>query len=258
MDNRVKKLYNNPKGTKMIEIRNLRFTVQENGSEKDILKDLNVTFPKEKITCITGHNGSGKSTLIKLIAGILKQSDGDIFCGNKKIDHLSIDERAKLGITLAFQQPVRFKGLTVKDLISLAIKTKEPDKEINLGEVCKFLSIVGLCAKDYINREIDDTLSGGELKRIELAIAIAKGGEVFLFDEPEAGIDLWSFDSLVEIFENLKGKTVIIVSHQKKILDMADYILLLNDDKAVFGKRGEIEVSLARPQCARLGGQKYE
>lgn len=239
----------------MIEIKNLSYKVSENGNEKYIIKDLSVCFPQGKITCITGHNGSGKSTLIKLIMGILQTECGEILFNGQKVNDLASNERAKLGITLAFQQPVRFKGLTVRDLISLAIKAKGEDKEVTVAEVCKYLSMVGLCAKDYIDRELDDTLSGGELKRIELAIAIAKGGEVFLFDEPEAGIDLWSFDGLVEVFKKLSGKTVIIVSHQKKILENADYILLLSEkEQAVFDKRENVILDLKNPQCHRLGG----
>lgn len=239
----------------MIKLQDLSYKVSQ-PEEKFILKDISVEFPKGKITCITGHNGSGKSTLIKLIMGILQPTSGKIFYGDKQIDCLKINERAKMGITIAFQQPVRFKGLTVKDLITLAVKNKEPEKELNLGEICNYLSLVGLCAKDYINRELDDSLSGGELKRIELAISLAKGGEVFLFDEPEAGIDLWSFDSLVDIFKTLKGKTVIIVSHQKKILEIADYILLLNSaEKPIFDKKENLKLEQIKPQCGKLGGQ---
>lgn len=238
----------------MITLKNLSYKIQQ-PEEKTILKNLNIKFPKGKITCITGHNGSGKSTLIKLIMGILKPTSGEILLGDKKISDLAIDKRANMGITIAFQQPVRFKGLTVKDLIALAVKKQQPDKQINLGEVCNYLSMVGLCAKDYVARELDSTLSGGELKRIELAISLAKGGEVFLFDEPEAGIDLWSFDSLVSIFKNLKNKTVIIVSHQKKILEIADYVLLLNSEEAIFDKKENLHLDQIKPQCSKLGGQ---
>lgn len=239
----------------MITLKNLSYKIKQ-PEEKTILSNINLEFPKGKITCITGHNGSGKSTLIKLIMGILQPTAGEIFYGDKKINNLNVDERAKLGITMAFQQPVRFKGLTVKDLIKLAVKNQTFEKEITLGEVCNYLSLVGLCAKDYVDRELDSTLSGGELKRIELAISLAKGGEVFLFDEPEAGIDLWSFESLVEIFKNLKDKTVIIVSHQKKILEIADYVLLLNSSaEAIFKKREDLNLEKINPQCSKLGGK---
>lgn len=236
----------------MIELKNLSYEIEG----KYILKDLNLAFAKNKITCITGHNGSGKSTLIKLLMGILPVSSGKILLNGKEIQDKSITERAKCGITIALQQPVRFKGLTVKDLLSLALKNETNAKEeTTLADACHYLSMVGLCAKDYIDRQLDDTLSGGELKRIELAVAIAKGGEVLLFDEPEAGIDLWSFDSLVQIFKNLKDKTVIIVSHQKKVLENADYILLLNDsENAVFGKKSEVYKELQKPKCGKLGG----
>ncbi len=240
----------------MIELKNLSYTVDENGTQKQILKDLSLAFPKGKITCITGQNGSGKSTLVKLVMGILQPSSGEILLGKKNISDFSIDQRANLGITLAFQQPVRFKGISVRDLIGLALKSQ--NKEASLAEVCKYLSVVGLCAKDYIDRELNDTLSGGELKRIELALALAKGGEVFLFDEPEAGIDLWSFNSLVNIFKSLKGKTVIIVSHQKKLLENADYVLILDENAGfVFGARDEISIEKQK-KCGMLSEVSYE
>lgn len=240
----------------MIELKNLSYLVNENGMQKQILKDLSVVFPKGKITCITGQNGSGKSTLIKLIMGILQPSSGEIFFDKTSINQLSINQRANLGLTLAFQQPVKFKGISVRDLIGLALKSQ--NKEASLAEVCKYLSVVGLCAKDYIDRELNDTLSGGELKRIELALALAKGGEVFLFDEPEAGIDLWSFDSLVNIFKNLKGKTVIIVSHQKKLLEAADYVLLLSENgEAVFGAKDDVSIEQQK-RCGKLDEVSYE
>ena len=160
----------------MIKLKNLSYKVFEGESEKVILINLILSFPKGKITCITGQNGSGKSTLIKILMGILKQTNGQVLFENENIDELSVTERAKLGISLAFQQPVRFKGLTVRDIITLAIKNSAPDKEVTLAEICKYLSMVGLCAKDYVDRQLDDTLSGGELKRIELAVAVAKGG----------------------------------------------------------------------------------
>lgn len=236
----------------MIKLRNVSYKVldKETGREKYIIKDLSLDFPKNRVTIITGHNGSGKSTLIKLIMGVIQPTNGEILFGEKNINSLSVDERANLGITIAFQQPVKFKGLTVRDLLNLASKSST-----NIPDACEFLAKVGLCAKDYIDRELDDRLSGGELKRIELAIALAKGGDVLLFDEPEAGIDLWSFDSLVNIFKKLKNKTVIIVSHQKKLIDNADYILLLNSTKdAVIGKKKDMLPLLNSPKCRKLGG----
>lgn len=236
----------------MIKLENLSYKVsdKETGKEKYILKNLNLEFPKNKVTVITGHNGSGKSTLIKLLMGIISPTSGKILVNGTDITPLQIQERANMGLTIAFQQPVRFKGLTVRDLLNLAIK-----KQGKLADACEYLAKVGLCAKDYIDRELDDRLSGGELKRIELAIALAKGGDILLFDEPEAGIDLWSFDGLVNIFKELKNKTVIIVSHQKKLLDNADYILLLNNNHdAILGTKKEMLENLNKPQCAKLGG----
>lgn len=235
----------------MLELKDVSYKVIDNetGKEKYILKNLNIKFPQNKVTVITGHNGSGKSTLIKLLMGINNPSSGEVLFDGKKLNDLSINERANMGMTIAFQQPVKFKGLTVRDLLNLA--SKEQNK---IPDACEYLAKVGLCAKDYIDRELDDRLSGGELKRIELAIALAKGGEVMLFDEPEAGIDLWSFDSLVNIFKELKNKTVIIVSHQKKLLESADYILLLNSNHAVIGKKQEMLKLLEQPKCRKLGG----
>ena len=239
----------------MIKLKNVCFNVfdKEANSKKIIIDNFNYQFKKGKITVITGHNGSGKSTLIKLIMGINNISSGNIFFGEKDITNMSVSERANLGLTMAFQQPVRFKGLTVKNLLDVASSNSN-----KLADACNYLSKVGLCAKQYINREIDNTLSGGELKRIELALALAKGGEVYLFDEPEAGIDLWSFDELINIFKSLKGKTVIIVSHQKKILEIADEIVLFNGKTVTSGKRDEMLGKLTNLVCDKLSEVKYE
>lgn len=234
----------------MIELKNIFYEVidPEDKTKKSILKDLNVAFPKNKITVITGHNGSGKSTLIKLLMGIVSPTKGEILYNGKVINNLSITDRANLGITMAFQQPVKFKGLTVIDLLNIANK-----KDNNVSLACKYLAQVGLCAKDYINRELDDSLSGGELKRIELAISLCKGGDILLFDEPEAGIDLWSFDNLINLFKKHNDKTVIIVSHQQKILEMADYILLLNSKESQkFGSREQMLSQLNNTKCGVL------
>ena len=240
----------------MIEIKNLSYIVNDSGNlnEKIVLNNLNLSIPQGKITVITGHNGSGKTTLIKLLMGINNPTSGDILFNGVSIKDLSISDRANIGITMAFQQPVRFKGLLVRDLFNIATKS-----ENNIPKACEFLAQVGLCAKDYIDRPLDETLSGGELKRIELAIALAKGGEVFLFDEPEAGIDLWSFDNLVGVFKKLKGKTVIIVSHQKKLIENADYILYFdNNSKVHLGKKKEMLDLISNPQCSRLNGGENE
>ena len=236
----------------MLEVKNVDFVVNDenNETEKVVIKNMTISFPENKITVITGQNGSGKSTLIKLIMGLYKPTKGKIFYNGDDITNLNITQRANLGITTAFQQPIRFKGLTVKNLLDIA-----SEKSNKISDACEYLSKVGLCAKNYINREVDSTLSGGELKRIELALSLAKGGDVFLFDEPEAGIDLWSFDSLIDIFKSLKDKTVIIVSHQDKILKQADYILLLDEDDYKMGEREEIYKTLkTEPVCKRLGG----
>ncbi len=237
----------------MLELKNIRYTVRDEktNQERAVLKDINIKFPEKKLTVITGQNGSGKSTLIKLIMGIISPTSGKIFYNGKDITSLSLNERADLGLTIALQQPVRFKGLTVKNLLDVA-----SEKSNKVSDACEYLSKVGLCAKNYLNRELDSTLSGGELKRIELAISLAKGGELFLFDEPEAGIDLWSFDSLVDLFKALKDKTVIIVSHQEKILEQADYLLLIENDGYKMGTKEEIySILKPEPVCKKLGGQ---
>ena len=232
----------------MLELKNINYSVVDaNQNTIDILKDINLKFDKG-ITVITGQNGSGKSTLIKLIMDINKATSGKVIYRGKDISNLNITERANLGFTLAFQQPIRFKGIRVKDLLDIA-----SSKSNKLSDACEYLSKVGLCAKDYINREIDNTLSGGELKRIELAIALAKGGDVFLFDEPEAGIDLWSFESLIKVFELLKNKIVIIVSHQQKIIESADNVIVINNDGAKQYNSKEAINQIQKMKCGRLG-----
>ena len=210
----------------MLELQNISYRVEVDGEEKYILKDVNLTI-KERFVAITGPNGGGKSTLAKVIAGIITPTEGRILLDGEDITELSITERARRGISFAFQQPVRFKGLTVKDLITLAA-----GKPIGVGEACNFLSEVGLCAKDYIDREVDASLSGGELKRIEIAMIMARGTKLSVFDEPEAGIDLWSFTNLIQVFEHLHEKingSILIISHQERILNIADRIVVLAD-----------------------------
>ena len=245
------KIAYNGENTYMLELKNVCFAVHDDTAEesKRILEDISLDIT-EGITAITGQNGGGKSTLMKLLKGIEQPTSGSILYNGQDITAYTVTERAKLGFTIAFQQPVRFKGITVKKLLSLAA-----GRESSVGTLCEYLSAVGLCAKDYVGREIDGTLSGGELKRIELATAIAKGGEVFLLDEPEAGIDLWSFEELIKAFSAWKGKTVIIVTHQKKILDVADRIVLLNHNRSpVIGYRAEMLPLLqdANGVCERL------
>lgn len=208
----------------MLELRNISFQVSEDEMNKEILKNVNLTID-ERFVAITGPNGGGKSTLAKIIAGILKPTEGQIFLDGEDITECSITERAKKGISFAFQQPVRFKGMTVKDLITFAA-----GKNISTADACLYLSEVGLCAKDYIDREVNASLSGGELKRIEIAMIIARGTKLSVFDEPEAGIDLWSFGNLIQVFEKMHEKingSILIISHQERILNIADKIVVL-------------------------------
>lgn len=212
----------------MLELKDICFQVNDEGKEKEILKDINLKID-DRFVAITGPNGGGKSTLAKVISGIVKPTSGGIFLDGEDITELSITDRAKKGISFAFQQPVRFKGLTVKDLITLA-----KGEKIALNQACSYLSEVGLCAKDYINREVNDSLSGGELKRIEIAMIMARGTKLSLFDEPEAGIDLWSFNNLIKVFEGMHKKingSIIIISHQERILNIADQIVVIANGK---------------------------
>ena len=223
----------------MLELRDLTFSVQENNKEKVIINHLNYKIENNKFTVITGPNGSGKSTLAKLIAGIEKATSGQILYDGQDITNMSITERAKLGIGYAFQQPVRFKGIKVIDLVRLAAGEK-----LSVSGVCEYLSEVGLCARDYINRDIDASLSGGELKRIEIASVLARKTPISVFDEPEAGIDLWSFQNLIKVFENMKLKqesSIVIISHQERILNIADEILLLvNGEIKSYGSKDKM------------------
>ena len=211
----------------MLEIRNLSFAVEEDGRQKEILHDLNLTINDGKFIVITGPNGSGKSTLARLIMGIETPSAGSILLDGEDITALDITERARKGISFAFQQPVRFKGIRVKDLLRIAA-----GKNLSVSAACDYLSEVGLCARDYIDREINSSLSGGELKRIEIATLMARHTRLSVFDEPEAGIDLWSFQNLIRIFEKMrreiKDSSIVIISHQERILNIADEILLLS------------------------------
>ncbi|SHI58014.1 ABC transporter ATP-binding protein [Parasporobacterium paucivorans] len=223
----------------MLELRNLSFGVKDDNDKKEIIKNINFTFDDSKFFVITGPNGGGKSTLARLIAGIEKPTAGQIFFDGIDITDKSITERANLGISFAFQQPVRFKGIKVRDLIRLAARD-----EITIAKACDYLSEVGLCARDYINRDVDASLSGGELKRIEIATVIARGTKLSVFDEPEAGIDLWSFSNLIRIFERMhkeQHNSVIIISHQERILNVADEIIVIREGKIeAHGKKDEI------------------
>ncbi len=220
----------------MLELKNVSY-FRDN---KQILDNISLKIDNSKLVAITGPNGSGKSTLAKIIMGILKPDSGSIFFDGKDITNIGITDRAKLGIGFAFQQPVKFKGLTVRDLIELS-----SGNTINVSEACNYLSDVGLCAKDYLNREVSNSLSGGELKRIEIAMLAAKKSKLTVFDEPEAGIDLWSFNSLISVFEKMHSEisnsSIVIISHQEKILNIADEIILLVDGKVqAVGQKEEI------------------
>ena len=210
----------------MIELNNITYIVEDKGNKKVILDNISIKFEDNCVTAITGQNGSGKSTLTKIIIGIIRPTSGQILYNGTDITNYSIDERVKLGINYAFQQPITFKGLTIKELIDIATK-----QENSIPKACEYLSRVGICAKDYINRDFHKTLSGGEQKRIELALALAQNGNTVIFDEPEAGIDIWSFDRLNKIFE--KNKSYIVVSHQTKFLSSADKIVVMQNGKIV-------------------------
>ena len=239
----------------MLELINVSFKVSGEDGEKEILKNINLKID-DKFVAITGPNGGGKSTLAKVIAGIYPVTEGKILFDGVDITNMSITDRAKLGISFAFQQPVRFKGLTVRDLITLAA-----GKEISVSDACTYLSEVGLCARDYIDREINASLSGGELKRIEIAMIMARGTKLSVFDEPEAGIDLWSFNNLIRVFQKMHEQTngsIMIISHQEKILDIADKIVVVaNGQIKSYGKKEEILPELLKREnsgfsCVKL------
>jgi len=233
----------------MLELKNVTYTVTDPKTNKmrRILDDVSLTID-DGFVAITGPNGSGKSTLAKVIAGIVTPDSGRIYLDGEDITDMNITERSRAGISFAFQQPVRFKGITVKDLISLAAGEK-----ISVAEACKFLSEVGLCAKEYVNREVNESLSGGELKRIEIAMINARGTKLSVFDEPEAGIDLWSFNNLIQVFRNMHERThgtILIISHQERILDIADKIIVVAGGKVTaYGEKSEILPELLNVQA---------
>ena len=224
----------------MLELRNVSFEVPKENGAKEIIRDISLAIEEHKFVVITGPNGGGKSTLAKLIAGIEKPTSGQIFFNGEDITEKSITERANMGISFAFQQPVRFKGIQVLDLIRMAA-----NKNLSAADACEYLSEVGLCAKDYINREVNASLSGGELKRIEIATVLARGTKLSVFDEPEAGIDLWSFQNLIQVFEHMQKKntdgSILIISHQERILNIADEIVVIaNGQISKKGPKDEI------------------
>lgn len=224
----------------MLELKNVSFEVPKEDGAKEIIRDISLAIEEHKFVVITGPNGGGKSTLAKLIAGIEKPTSGQIFFNGEDITEKSITERANMGISFAFQQPVRFKGIQVLDLIRMAA-----NKNLSAADACEYLSEVGLCAKDYINREVNASLSGGELKRIEIATVLARGTKLSVFDEPEAGIDLWSFQNLIQVFEHMQKKntdgSILIISHQERILNIADEIVVIaNGQISKKGPKDEI------------------
>ncbi|MBQ6848751.1 MAG: ATP-binding cassette domain-containing protein [Clostridia bacterium] len=240
----------------MLELKNITYTVEtESGEQLDILHDINLTID-ERFVAITGPNGGGKSTLAKVIAGIITPTSGRILLDGVDITNLSITERAQSGISFAFQQPVRFKGLTVQDLITLAA-----GRPTSISEACNYLSEVGLCAREYIHREINASLSGGELKRIEIAMIMARGTKLSIFDEPEAGIDLWSFNNLIQVFEKMHeklGGSIMIISHQERILNIADRVIVVaNGQIRTEGSREDILPDLlsGSAPCSVLTGK---
>lgn len=244
-------------GKVMLELQNISYTVNESGTTKDIIKNLSLKID-DAFTAITGPNGGGKSTLAKIIAGIIKPTSGKIIFDGQDITEMSITDRARAGISFAFQQPVRFKGLTVKDLITLA----SGNDKLTVSGVCDYLSAVGLCAREYVNREVNASLSGGELKRIEIAMIMARGTKLSVFDEPEAGIDLWSFNNLIKVFEQMHEKTsgsIIIISHQERILNIADRIIVIADGQVKqSGARKEVldELLVSGGSCKYYNGQE--
>ena len=244
----------------MLELQNLSFAVTEDNRQKDILRGISLSIPDDKLVVLTGPNGGGKSTLAKLIAGIEQPLAGKIIFNGEDITGKSITERARLGISYAFQQPVRFKGIQVLDLIRFATGKAT----LSISDACDYLSAVGLCARDYINREVNGSLSGGELKRIEIATVLARGAALSIFDEPEAGIDLWSFQNLIQTFDGMRrsipNSSFLIISHQERILNIADEIIVLSDGKLQkSGNKEEIMPELigtasAEPGCRKVTG----
>ena len=239
----------------MLELRDISFEVQEEKSQKEIIHHLDLKIGDGEFVVITGPNGGGKSTLARLIAGIEKPTAGAILFDGKDITEKSITERANLGISFAFQQPVLFKGVQVLDLIRLAVK-----EQVSAAEACKYLSEVGLCAKDYINREVNASLSGGELKRIEIATVLARASRLSVFDEPEAGIDLWSFQNLIQVFERIRENTkgsIMIISHQERILNIADRIVVIADGRVTRQGAGNEVLPEILGTASAVGGCEY-
>ena len=238
----------------MLKLQDVSFGVEGEHVKKDILQNINLEIEDKKFIVLTGPNGGGKSSVAKVFAGIERPTSGRLFLDDTDITDLSVTERARLGISFAFQQPVRFKGITVKDLILLA----SGNPKLSTVGACEYLAEVGLCARDYINREVDGSLSGGELKRIEIATVLARDTRISVFDEPEAGIDLWSFHNLIRVFEKMhrnKERSIVIISHQERILGIADEIVVIAD--GTVKKKGSREEILPELLEAAGGGCRY-
>ena len=235
----------------MLELQNICYRVSTPEGEMDILRDISITIPDEKLVVFTGPNGGGKTTLAKIIMGLVQPTSGRILYNGQDVTPLSITDRARLGISYGFQQPPRFKGITVHDLLRLAAGKEKLSKD----QCCAYLTKVGLCANDYLDREVDVSLSGGEVKRIEIASILARNADLMIFDEPEAGIDLWSFARLTETFEQIHSQgsaTMIIISHQERIISLADEVIVVGD--GTLRHRGTPKEILPRILTDTLGG----
>ena len=234
----------------MLELKNLRLTAEDGQGKVDILKDVSLSVADGEFLVITGPNGGGKTSLAKTVMGLMQPSSGQIFWNGEEVTNLSITERARRGISYGFQQPPRFKGLKVRDLLAIAA-----GKALGHDEACSYLTKVGLCARDYLDRDVDTSLSGGEVKRIEIATILARSSQLMIFDEPEAGIDLWSFARLTETFEQIHASgtaTMIIISHQERIISLADEIIVVGDGE--LRHRGTPEEILPQILADTLGG----
>ena len=235
----------------MLELKHICYSVHDGSEQLDILKDISLTIEDHRLVVFTGPNGGGKTTLAKIIMGLVTPTSGQILWNGQDITHLSITERAKLGISYGFQQPPRFKGITVRDLLTLA----SGDKLLSKDKCCQYLTRVGLCANDYLDREVDVSLSGGEVKRIEIASILARNSDLMIFDEPEAGIDLWSFARLTETFDQIHctgNATMIIISHQERIISLADEVIVVGDGQ--LRHRGAAADILPQILADTLGG----